>query len=90
MTPIIRYLKEGWLPKDKTKARKIHIKVARFVIINNVLYKRGYTLLYLRCANLEESNYVLREIHERICGNHAEARSLPGKALRVGYYRPTL
>ena len=23
MTPIIRYLKEGWLPKDKTKARKI-------------------------------------------------------------------
>ena len=23
MTPIVRYLKDGWLPKDKAKARKI-------------------------------------------------------------------
>ena len=23
MTPIVRYLKEGWLPKDKTEVRKI-------------------------------------------------------------------
>ena len=23
MTPIIRHLKEGWLPKDKTEVRKI-------------------------------------------------------------------
>jgi len=39
MNPIVSYLKEGWLPKDKTKVRKIQIRVARFVIINDVLYK---------------------------------------------------
>jgi len=39
MTPIIRYLKEGWLHEDKVEARKIQIRATRFVIIDNVLYK---------------------------------------------------
>ena len=39
MSPIIRYLKEGWLPEDKAEARKIRIRVAHFVIIDDVLYK---------------------------------------------------
>ena len=39
MNPIIRYLKEGWLLEDKTKARKIQIKATRFIIINDVLYR---------------------------------------------------
>ena len=86
MTPIIRYLKEGWLPENKAKARKIHIRAARFVIIDDVLYRQGYSLPYLRCANSKEADYVLYEIHEGVCGNHAEARSLVGKVLRLGYY----
>ena len=77
-------------PKDKTKARKIQIKIARFVIINNVLYRRGYLLPYLRCASLEEADYVLREIYEGTYGNHTEVRSLAGKAFKAGYYWPTL
>ena len=51
MTPIIRYLKEGWLPEDKAEARKIQTKAARFVIIDDMLYRRGYSLPYLRCTN---------------------------------------
>ena len=43
-----------------------------------------------QCANKEEADDVLREIHERVCGNHARATSLVGKALKIGYYRPTL
>ena len=39
MTFIVRYLKEGWLPTDKTEARKIQIRVARSIIIDNVLYR---------------------------------------------------
>ena len=83
MTPIIRYLKEGWLPEDKAEARKIQIKPACFVIIDNVLYKRGYSLPYLRCTNSREVNYVLYEIHEGVYENHAGARSLVGKVLRA-------
>ena len=86
MTLIIRYLKEGWLPEDKAEAKKIQIRLACFVIIDNVLYKRGYSLPYLRCTNSEEADYVLREIHEKVCENHAGARSLARKAFRAGYY----
>ena len=39
MTPIIRYLKKGWLPEDKTEARKIQIRAAYFVIIDDELYR---------------------------------------------------
>ena len=86
MTPIVHCLKEGWLPEDKAEVRKIQIRAARFVIIDNVLYRRGYSLPYLRCASSEEANYVLREIHEGIYGNHAGAGSLAGKVLRARYY----
>ena len=55
-----------------------------------MLYIRGYSLSYLRCANLEEVDYVLCEIHKEVCGNHAGARSLAGKALKAGYYWQTL
>ena len=90
MAPIIRYLKEGWLLEDKTEARKIQIRATHFVIIDDVLYRRGYLLPYLRCASSEEADYVLCEVHEGTYGNHTGARSLAGKALRAGYYWPTL
>ena len=83
-------MKEGWFPEDKTEARKIQIKAAHFVIIDDVLSRRGYSLLHLRCANSEEADYVLHKIHEGICGKHAGARSLVGKALRARYYWLTL
>ena len=86
MTPIVRYLKERWLPEDKAEVKKIQIRAALFVIIDDALCRQGYSLPYLRCASLEEEDYVLCEIHERICGNHARPRSLVGKALRAGYY----
>ncbi|XP_075636716.1 uncharacterized protein LOC142608951 [Castanea sativa] len=76
MTPIIRYLKEGWLLEDKMEVRKIQIRVAHFIIIDDALYKQGYSLPYLRCISSKEADYVLCEIHEGICGNHTGARSL--------------
>ncbi|GJY81826.1 reverse transcriptase domain-containing protein [Tanacetum coccineum] len=36
------------------------------------------------------ANYVLREIHEGSCNMHVGTRSVMAKALRIGYYLPTM
>ena len=43
MTPIIVYLKDGRLLEDKDKARKLRIRAAKYVLIDEVLYKRGFS-----------------------------------------------
>ena len=90
MTPIVIYLKDERLLDDKDETRKLRIKVAKHVLIDKVLYKRGFFQPYLRCLALDESNYVLREVHEGACGNYSGTRSLVHKVIRVGYYWPTV
>ncbi|GKB59982.1 reverse transcriptase domain-containing protein [Tanacetum coccineum] len=41
------------------------------------------------CQTLQ-ANYVLREIHEGSCSMHSGPRSVVAKAIRTGYYWPTM
>ena len=68
MTPIIVYLKDGRLLEDKDETRKLRIRAAKYVLIDEVLYKQGFSQPYLRCLASDESNYVLREVYEGACG----------------------
>ena len=43
MIPIVSYLKDGRLPEAKDEARKLKVKSARYVLIDEVLYKRGFS-----------------------------------------------
>ena len=63
---IISYLKDGLLPNEKEAARKLKVQAARFVLIKDILYKRGFSRPYLRCLGAEEADYVIREVHEGI------------------------
>ena len=47
MDPIQMYLTTGSLPTDKSNARCIRYRSKKYRIINGILYKRRYTLLYL-------------------------------------------
>uniref|UniRef100_A0A2N9J520 Uncharacterized protein n=1 Tax=Fagus sylvatica TaxID=28930 RepID=A0A2N9J520_FAGSY len=90
MLPIIRYLKEGTLPADRAEAHKLRIRASRFQLLGGILYKMGFSRPHLRCLSPEEANYVIREVHEGVCGNHSGARSLVHKLTRAGYYWPSL
>ena len=86
MIPIISYLKGGTLPERKDEARKLRVRSARYILLNDALYKRGFLQPYLRCLSPDEANYVLRDIHEGACGNHSGTRSLIHKVVYAGYY----
>jgi hypothetical protein len=90
MTPIISYLQGGILPSDRHEARRLKVCASRFVMLQGILYKKGFSLPYLRCLTLVEAEYVLKEIHKGICGNHSGAQSLSKKIVRVGYYWPSI
>ena len=90
MTPIVSYLKDGRLLEGKDKARKLRIRSARYVLMEEILYKRGFSQPYLRCLAPDETNYVLREVHEGAYGYHSGARSLVHKLVRAGYYWSTI
>ena len=70
MDPIIAYLKNGKLPENKIKARILRLKAARYVIYDDKLYRRDYSMSLLKCVTPTEADYIMREIREGICGNH--------------------
>ena len=90
MTPIISYLKDRKLTEGRDKARKLRVKSIRYILMDEVLYKRGFSQPYLRCLAPDQTNYVLREVHEGSCGNHSGAKSLVHKVIHAGYYWPTI
>ncbi|XP_057491365.1 uncharacterized protein LOC130777097 [Actinidia eriantha] len=90
MDDIFAYLQYGTLPQDRLQARRIQYRSARFCILSGVLYKRSFLGPLLRCLRPEEEEYVIKEIHEGICGNHSGTRSLAKKAIRQGYYWPSM
>ncbi|GKB17398.1 reverse transcriptase domain-containing protein, partial [Tanacetum coccineum] len=90
MTPIVEYLKDGTLPDDKKEASKLRIKARQYELMEGVLYRRSFLTSWLRCVGPLQAGYVIREIHEGSCSIHAGPRSVVAKAMRLGYYWPTM
>jgi len=42
-TPIMSNLKDGLLSKDREEVRKLRVRVAKFVLLDEVLYKKGFS-----------------------------------------------
>nr|GEV36573.1 reverse transcriptase domain-containing protein [Tanacetum cinerariifolium] len=90
ITQLVDYLKGGVLPGDKKEARKLRLKARRYELMEGVLYRRSYLTPWLKCMGPLQADYVMREIHEGSCSMHAGPRSIVAKAIRLGYYWPTM
>ena len=81
MTSIVSFLQDERLPQDVEEAKKIKKRAAKFTILNDTLYKRGFSMPYLKCVDEDEAKYILEEIHEGVCGDHVGPRSLVSKVI---------
>ncbi|XP_077222190.1 uncharacterized protein LOC143856034 [Tasmannia lanceolata] len=90
MDEIINYLQNGKLPKGKKEARKVVQRSTRFSFDGKNLYKRSYTLPYLKCLRPTDVPYTLQETHKGLCGEHLGGKALAIKVLLRGLYWPTL
>ena len=86
MTLIPSFLQDGRLLHDVEEAKKLKKRATRFTILNDALYKRGFSMPYLKYIDEEKAKYILEEIHKGIYGDYAGPRSLVSKVIRVGYF----
>ncbi|XP_070017256.1 uncharacterized protein [Nicotiana sylvestris] len=83
----IDYLKHGKFPADPKVSRTLRAKATRFSLAETgTLYRRTFYGSLAVCLGPGDTNYVLREIHDDICGNHSSVDSLVHKVIRAGYY----
>ncbi|XP_024190650.1 uncharacterized protein LOC112194664 [Rosa chinensis] len=88
MDPFIDYLSKGIEPTDRTIATRLRKRATLYTVREGKLYRKGRSFPLLKCISLEEGQ--LLSLHSGVCSNHAGERNLAFKALRTGYYWPTI
>lgn len=77
MDPILPYLRDGILPKDKKEFEKIRRSSPWYLVFEEgKLYKRSYSGPYILFVHLEAVEALLEEFYEGIYGSHTGRRSL--------------
>ncbi|GAU48767.1 hypothetical protein TSUD_406100 [Trifolium subterraneum] len=90
MSPVYNFLKSNTLPVNAKEATKVRKRACSYVLLDDKLYRRGFSIPLLKCVEESRVEFILQEIHEGINGQHIGGRSLARKALRAGYYWPTM
>ncbi|KAI0530852.1 hypothetical protein KFK09_000400 [Dendrobium nobile] len=88
--PLIDYLKEGKLPQDKSLSNQIKKRALSYALVNNLLYRRSFDHMWLRCLDQREALKILNEVHSGLCGAHQSGPKMKLKIKRLGYYWPTM
>ncbi|MCI42306.1 hypothetical protein A2U01_0063543 [Trifolium medium] len=70
MTPVFRFLNSEELPADKKEAAKIKRRACTYVVLDSKLYRRGFSIILLKCVEEGCVEYILNEIHEGMNGQH--------------------
>jgi hypothetical protein len=70
--------------------RCIRHQAPRYLLIGDILYRRGVDTILRRCLTIDEADKVLNDCHSGACGGHLSGISTAQKIIRAGYFWPTL
>ncbi|GKV06953.1 hypothetical protein SLEP1_g18770 [Rubroshorea leprosula] len=84
--PIIQYLKD----QSIKVSRKTKMQALNYVLIEDVLYRRGNDELLLRCLGPDESFQMLSDVHDGICGAHQTGIKMRWLIRRHGFFWPSV
>ncbi|XP_057755592.1 uncharacterized protein LOC130974751 [Arachis stenosperma] len=90
LDPITNFLEHGKLPNDEKDAAKLRREAAKYAVIQGQLFRKGLNQPLLKCLRPDQTDYVLREVHEGCCGHHIGGKALARKLIRAGYYWPSM
>ncbi|GAU51810.1 hypothetical protein TSUD_415980 [Trifolium subterraneum] len=83
--------KQEYPPGVSNKDRKTLRRLSSSFFLNNeVLYKRNFAMVLLRCVDQHEADLLMHEIHEGSFGTHPNGHTMAKKVLRAGYYWLTM
>ena len=88
--PILSYLRSRILPKDRREVVKVKARVARYALLNDVMYRRLFFGPYQRCVLLNEAKRIIEQIHGGICNTHISGRTLYRRIMTKGFYWPIM
>ncbi|KAG8488615.1 hypothetical protein CXB51_016573 [Gossypium anomalum] len=72
---------------DKRTLRRL---ASDYVLDGEILYKRRKDQVLLRCVDAVEAKQILEEVHEGVCGTHANGFTMARQIMRFGYYWSTM
>ncbi|KAI5425580.1 hypothetical protein KIW84_031405 [Lathyrus oleraceus] len=73
--------------KDKKTLRRL---AGNFYLNGDVLYKRNFDMVLLKCVDRHEADLLMTEVHEGSFGTHSNGHAMAKKMLREGYYWLTM
>ncbi|KAI5349399.1 hypothetical protein L3X38_002286 [Prunus dulcis] len=88
--PLIDYLEHGKLPDDSRHRSEVRRRAPRFIYYKEILYRRSFEGVFLRCLDEEDAFKAMEEAHSGICGAHQSGPKLHFQIKRMGYYWPTM
>ena len=89
---IKRYIQHGEYPAGASEVNKKTIRklAMTFFLSGEILYKRSQDGTLLRCVETREAQRITRDVHEGICGTHANGHMMARKIMRSGFYWSTM
>ncbi|XP_038996868.1 uncharacterized protein LOC120121584, partial [Hibiscus syriacus] len=89
---ILQYVKYRAYPAEAAENDKRTLRrlAMGYVLDGDILYKKGKDQVLLRCVDRIEAKKILEEVHEGVCGTHANGFTMVRKIMRFGYYWSTM